>query len=400
MEKDNKQKKGNKNSTTASNTNKKTGNKTTTKNIDKKEEVKKIKKENIIKNNPQEKEKKEVKKLNEKKKECNFKKKFFTWVEKVDEHKTPIICFICGLALGLVILFIVYPDRIAELKDGTQPVASIKGKTITADELYNDMKEYYSVSVLLDKIDRIILGKKYPDTEEMKKEIEENAEYWIEMYEKNGYDKESFLANNGFKDYDAFLDYLSLDYRRNTYFDEYLENLITDKDIEKYYNDSVYGDTNTKHILVEVSDDGLSDADAKALAEEIISKLDSGTSWDDVTNEYKDKITTEELGYQAYNASLDEAYLKEMLSLDNDTYSKQPVKSSYGYHIIYRIDQKEKPKLEDAKDSIISDLSKKMKEEDSNLYYKALINLREKSNLEFTDSVLNKKYDSYIKKYK
>lgn len=351
--------------------------------------------EKIEKTVKTEKAEKVIKKMNNNSKESLFKK-----IEEIDEKKKTIIAFAGGLLLGLLILFIVYPDRIAKLKDGTEPIVNFDGEVITADDLYSTMKDSFSISLLIDKIDRTILEKKYEDTDEMKKEVEETAEYWLNLYKQNGYDEETFLSNNNFKDKNAFLDYLSLDNRRQKYYKSYLEKKISEDDIKNYYETSVYGDTDTKHILVEVKDDGLSDDDAKKLAEEIISKLNSGTSWDDVITEYKDKITDEELGYQAYNASLDEAYLKEMLSLENNTYSQKPVKSSYGYHIVYRIDQKEKPALEDVRDSIISDLSKKLENEDSNLYYKALIEMRKEANIEFSDSVMKKKYNEYCDKYK
>ena len=94
------------------------------------------------------------------------------------------------------------------------------------------------------------------------------------------------------------------------------------------------------------------------LAKEIISKLNEGKSFDEVKEEYKDKITYEELGYKSYNASLESAYMNEMESLSNESYSKTPVKTSYGYHIVYRIDQKEKPSLEDVKEEVTETTTK------------------------------------------
>jgi hypothetical protein len=126
-------------------------------------------------------------------------------------------------------------------------------------------------------------------------------------------------------------------------------------EIEKYYKNDVFGDVDSKHILVKIDKDnskGLSDADAKKLAKEIISKLNSGKTWDEVVTEYKDKIVSEELGYQAFNASLEKAYLQECKNLEVGKYSKNPVLTSYGYHIVFKIAQKDKPKLNDVKDYI------------------------------------------------
>lgn len=330
--------------------------------------------------------------------------KLVTLFKKVDDKRFGIILFVVGFLIAtLLFRCILWPDRIATLKDGTQPIATLNGKTITADDLYENMKSYYSVNVLLNEIDDIILSKKYKETDEMNEEIKSTAEYYYSMYEKQaGYTKEQFLSEYGFASEDSFLDNLRLDYRRNKYYEEYVLSLITDKEVEKYYKDDVFGDVDSKHILVSVAKDGekgLSDEEAKKLANEIIKKLDSGTSWDDVVKEYKDQITSEDLGYNAFNASLESAYLKECKDLKVGTYSKSPVLTSYGYHIVYKKAQKDKPELDSVKDDVKDILAKEKKENDTNLYYKALIKLRADSKLEFNDTKLKDEYKAYVNKY-
>ena len=350
--------------------------------------------------------KKEEVKAPKVKKENNFSKKATEALNKIDDHRTGIILFVVGfLVATLLFRCILWPDRIATLKDGTQPIATLDGKNITADDLYTSMKNYYSVKVFLNNVDKLILNKKYPDTDEMKKEIQSTADYYYQVYEKNyGYTKDKFLSEYGFATEADFLESLSLDYRRNKYYEEYAKSLVTDKEIEKYYENDVFGDVDSKHILVSIKKDsdtdGLTDSEAKALAEEIIDKLNNGTSWDDIITEYGDKITHEELGYQAFNASLESAYLKECKDLAVGSYSKTPVLTSYGYHIVYKIAQKDKPELNNIKDDVIEVLAKEKKNNDTNLYYKALINLREEAKLEITDTKLKDEYNDYINSYK
>ena len=248
-----------------------------------------------------------------------------------------------------------------------------------------------------------LLEEKYPETDEMNDELKQQAESYYSAYEQYyKMDKETFLSNNGFGSEKAFLEYLRLQYRRNKYAEDYIKTLISDKEVEKYYEDKVYGDINTKHILVKV-DSSASDEDKKKaedLAKEIISKLNNGKSFDDVKEEYKDQITYEELGYKSYNANLESAYMEAMQKLENNSYSKEPVKTSYGYHVIYRIDQKEKPVLEDVKEEIIDSLVSEKKSEDKNISYVALDKMREESGLKFSDTVLEKKYNTYMSQYK
>lgn len=362
---------------------------------EKKEEI--IKEEKIVKEKDKKGSKKEANKETKKVKKNND-DKVFKIIEFFDKYRLAIYGAVGGILLTILVVIIIWPDRIATLKDGAQPVAEIDGYTLTADILYEDMKEVYSISSLLDKIDNKILEEKYPETEEMNDELKEEAENYYNIYEQYyQMDKETFLSNN-FGSEKAFIEYLRLQYRRNKYTEDYIKSLISDKEIEKYYNDKVYGDINTKHILVKV-DSSASNEDkeeAEKLAKEIISKLDSGKTFDEVKEEYKDKITYEELGYKSYNANLESAYMEAMQKLENNSYSKEPVKTSYGYHIIYRIDQKEKPELTEVKEEILDSLVQEKESENKNIFYTALDKMRSDAGLKFYDTVLEKKYNTYV----
>ena len=361
-----------------------------------------VKEEKVVKEVPKKESKKESKKDTKKVNKVND-DKVFKMLEFFDKYRLAIYGAVGGILITVLVVVIIWPDRIATLKDGTQLVAEIDGYTVTANDLYEDMKDVYSISSLLDKIDNKILEEKYPETDEMNDELKQQAESYYSAYEQYyKMDKETFLSNNGFGSEKAFLEYLRLQYRRNKYAEDYIKTLISDKEVEKYYEDKVYGDINTKHILVKV-DSSASDEDKKKaedLAKEIISKLNDGKSFDDVKEEYKDQITYEELGYKSYNANLESAYMEAMQKLENNSYSKEPVKTSYGYHVIYRIDQKEKPALEDVKEEIIDSLVSEKKSEDKNISYVALDKMREESGLKFSDTVLEKKYNTYISQYK
>ena len=371
------------------------------KNVKDKKVVKKEIVEEKVKDSPKVSEEKVTKKETKVKK--NNSDKAVTVLKKIDDYRISIILFVVGFLIAtLLFRCILWPDRIATLKDGTQPVATFNGETITADDLYENMKEYYSVNVLVNEIDDMILTEIYPDSDEIDTQVTSTAEYYYSLYEQSyGYTKEEFLSEYGFENEEAFLENLKLDYRRNEYYEDYAASLVTDKEIEEYYEDEVFGDVDSKHILVSIDEEeGLTSSEAKSLAEEIIAKLNKGTSWDDVIKEYKDQIINEELGYNAFNASLESTYLEECKNLNVDSYSKTPVLTSYGYHIVYKIDQKDKPELDDVKDDVIEILASEKKSADTNLYYKALINMREEANLEFVDTKLGEEYKTYVSNYK
>lgn len=330
----------------------------------------------------------------------------------LDNNRNVILAFIIGVIVTIIGAFIIWPERIATLKNGEQPVVKVAGKTYTANNLYKRMKDFYSVSQLLDEIDSDILTKKYPETEEMKKEVESTAENYINMYKQYyNYTEEQFLSANGFSSHDAYLEYLMLDNRRKKYEEEYVEKNLTDKEIQKYYDDNVYGAIKCEHILVEVSSEDtsstessksskkLSDDEAKKLAQEIIDKINDGTSWKDIQKEYKDKVTYENLGYQAWDSDLETSFKDALRKMDDKSYSSEPVKTSYGYHVIYRESQKATPSLKKTKTKIIDKLVDSKIQEDNNLLYKALISLRNDKKIKFSDTDMKAKYEAYKKQY-
>ena len=321
-------------------------------------------------------------------------------IDSCNDNYKAIIGFVVGLVVGLLILVLVWPDRIATLKDGTQPVVTIDGKNITADDLYETMKDSYSISLLIDSMDEIVLGALYEEDDKMKESIQTKADYYYNVYEETYQtSKSDFLSQNGFDSEEEFLDYLRLSYRRNLYLEDYIKDNLKDSEIEDYYKDNVVGDINCQHMYVSTSDD-LDDEAAQALIQEIIDKLNEGTSWEDVQKEYSESATFEDLGYESWDANLESSFLEELKSLEDNSYSQTPVSTSYGYHVIYRLDSQEKPSLEDSREAIIDKLIEEKQAADSDLLYKALIAMREEHEIDFSDSLLKEDYDEYCKQYK
>ena len=257
------------------------------------------------------------------------------------------------------------------------------------------MKEYYSVNVLLEKIDNIILTSIYPENNEMKTEVNNMADYYISMYETYyGYTEDEFLKANEFKSRDEFINALLLEYRRDKCYDEYVKSLVSDKEINAYYENNVYGDIKAKYISIDATDD-----DAKSLAQRIINKLNNGETYDAVVEHYKDRITTKDLGYVSFDSQIDKAYLNAIKALDNNSYTTEAIGDSQGYKIIFREDTKEKANLDDIKDRIVKVIANQKKEEDTTLLYKALIDMRKNNGVEIKDTDLAKKYEKYIKMY-
>lgn len=322
--------------------------------------------------------------------------------EDIKKNKEPfftkktIITFVIGLLIGLLVMFLI------NLFIGGKTIAKVNGKTINKDEIYKITTAYTPIEVILSSVDSKILDKNYELDEATKKEIEKEAQEYIKTYEEYyGYTEEEFLAENGFETYDDFIEDLSLYYKRNLYYYDYVETLLEEGAVEKYYNENSFGEIDSKHILVQPSDD-LDEKTALKLAKEIISKLNKGKAFDEVAKEYEEKysdnIVVEELGYIDFSSSIEETYVNALKKLEKDTYTKTPVETSYGYHVIYCKDKIEKGEISaKTRMNILSTLAENISDVED--YNAILIKMREENGLKFYDEYFENKYKEFCNEY-
>ncbi len=305
----------------------------------------------------------------------------------------------------LLIILIGVSTKNTKTKNGDDIVVQVDGKTITADELYQALKKQSGQAVAINLIDDYILDKEYETTSEMK----ESAESTIETY-KNTYGDsyEQFLEYNGIKDDAELKDLLIKNSKLTSATDDYIKDNLTEKEMKEYYENNIVGDISAKHILISYEEDEnktdeeneAQKNEAKKKAEEVIEKLKNGEDFDTLVKEYSDDEGTKEnggdLGY--FNTGdMVEAFEKAAYALDVNEYTTEPVETEYGYHIIMKIGQKDKPSYKKSKDTIKEKLVEEKKEEDSTISVKAIIALREKYNIKIKDKTIKSDYNSYIK---
>lgn len=308
-----------------------------------------------------------------------------------------LISGIIGILIGMAIMFILGTTKVIDFEN--KVIAKTNVGEIKENDIFDELKEHYTIELLLENIDKQLLEPKYSLTEEQEKEIDNQMGQIFDMYSMYyGLTQEQFLTENGFNDKEEFREYLAFDYKRNLQYLNYIETLVSEDEIKKYYDEKIYGEINTKHMLVQVTDK-VTEKEAKKMAEEIIKKLNDGKDFDKVAKEYGDKIIFEELGYNGFNSGLVTEYVEASKKLENGKYSKEPVKTEYGYHVIYRIGQKEKPTLDEVKNEILAALSADLEAKDANLRYKAFIKFREENGLKIEDSKFKKEYKEYCEKY-
>ena len=310
-------------------------------------------------------------------------------------------------ALVLVVaLMLTGCGKIATLKNGEEVVAKLNGKSITADELYEELKNQGGASTLTNMIDEFIVNKEIKTDDDAESYADSQLKSYKQSYESYGQDFNAALTSAGYSSEDDFKDALIVEYKKQVVTENYVKDELSDSEIEKYYDDNIFGDIEARHILIspntddDMSDDEKSEAEDKAKkeAEDIIKKLDDGEKFADLAKKYSDDEGTASNGGKltvTYGSVVDE-FWDAANDLKDGEYSKEPVKTEYGYHVIYRISQKEKPSLDEVKDDVIDDLTQEKINNDSTLQTKALVALRRKYDLEISDDKLKKSYDDSV----
>ena len=239
--------------------------------------------------------------------------------------------------------------------------------------------------------------------------MKESAEATIENY-KNTYGDsyQSFLEYNGISDDAQLKELLIKNSKLTSATEDYIKDNLTEKEMKNYYENSIVGDIRAKHILISYEkDDSKTDEEneqakqkAKEKAEKIIEKLKNGEDFDKLAKKYSDDEGTKEnggdLGY--FNTGdMEEAFETAAYTLDVNEYTTEPVETEYGYHIIMKTAEKDKPSYKKSKDTIKEKLVEQKKDEDSTISVKAMIALRKKYNLKIKDKTIKNDYNSYIK---
>ena len=136
--------------------------------------------------------------------------------------------------------------------------------------------------------------------------------------------------------------------------------------------------------------------EAKKTAEEVISKLQNGEKWADLVSEYsEDEASKEDEGLIADFTKGDvvDEFFDAVVDLNDNEYTKEPVKSTYGYHIILRVKATEKPELKDVKDKVITSIVDNKLTNDTNLYNNTWVKIRESYDLKINDSTIKDSYN-------
>lgn len=296
-----------------------------------------------------------------------------------------------------------------KLENGKEIVAEVDGKQVTAEDLYEELKKESGTDTLINMIDEFIISKELTDTSNEEALAKAYVKQMKEYYESAGQNWSEVLASAGYTEDSLIKAYIN-NYAKDTIAKNYYKNSITDEQIQKYYDEEIIGDITAKHILIAVdSSETATDAEKKAAekaalnkAKEVITKLNNGGSFTELAKEYSaDKNASEGGTLAPFNkqSNYSEEFINAAVKLKAGEYTKNPVKSEYGYHIILVESKAEKPSLESVKETIINTLSDEAINSNEKYLYTAWKKLREKYNLSIHDTVMDEKYKTAMTQY-
>lgn len=303
-------------------------------------------------------------------------------------------------------LLLVSGCKDVKLENGENAIVTFKEGAISSQDLYDLLKNRYGEDVITDLIDSYLLNKKYETTSEEKAYVSQGVKTLKDTASSSGTTLETYITlYYGLKTEDDLRDYLSLNYKRNLYVQEYAKKTVTEKQINEYYENYVYGDVYGSNILITVdassnaTDEEKKEAENKALntAKEVIKKLNNGEDFATLAKQYsKDQTSAKNGGDfgKANRGDLASEALDALRELKDGSYTKEPVKSSDGYHILYRKSMDKKPELTDEiTDAIKSTIAEELQEQEG-YAAKALVELRKENEMKFVDTYLEDKYNN------
>lgn len=322
-------------------------------------------------------------------------------------RNTPLYIAICIIVVLLIALIAVSSNkRIPKTSDGDEILATVNGKTFTANDLYKELKNEYGTDSLIYMIDNYIADKEVTFTEENKEYIQEIVDYYVdyaEYYEVTlGEFLENYVGISGITTKEEFYNYVEKDYKKSLAIVNFIGDKAKEEDLKKFYEEN-YSDTLTvKHILITVDEDeteaeALQDAKIIIAALDKVSESEVNTKFEELALNYSDDTSTYSKGGlldPIEKNDVVEEFWNAAYALKDGEYTKEPVKTTYGYHIILRVSSTPVKAYEEIKDDVKEDYAQSLLSKDNTLYSKKWRELRKEYKLTINDDVIKAAYEN------
>ncbi len=319
------------------------------------------------------------------------------------------------------LLLVTACGTIPTLQNGEEAVVELKDEQLfSVDDFYAKIKDNYGLEVLITMVDLYVLENEFPDKVEDGKAYA--SSYIDGLIESNGGEQallSLIQANTNYSTIEAYEEYLYLSYLQSYAIEVYAEEIVTDEQIEKYYDEEAKGDIEISHILivpdaaVGATDDEIAEAEeaAKEIIEnDIIAALEKADKngedieevFAELVKEYsEDEATLEKDGslgkinYFVLDSSYDEL-IDAGYELKVGEFSTEVITTSQGFHVILKTAAHDKESLEDLTDDIKGIIADDNLATITTISIDALEHYREKYEVNIIDSELSKQYNNSI----
>lgn len=253
-------------------------------------------------------------------------------------------------------------------------LATSKSGNLTQEEFNKELKETAGKVVLQQTmLNKILLDKYKVSDDEAKKKVEE-------LKKQMGDNFKAYLAQAGAKDEDD----LKKKIKSQIAFEKAVKASVTEKEIKELYKPKL----KASHILVK---------DEKT-AKEIKEKLNNGEDFAALAKQYSEDPGSKEKGGELPEfgpGQMDPKFEEAAYKLEAGQVS-DPIKSSYGYHVIKLTEKKELKPFDQEKDTIRKELEQK-RLQDQQWQQQFFKDLFKKADIKVTDKDLKDTFKEFEK---
>ena len=308
----------------------------------------------------------------------------------------------------LILIMVLLLTGCSNAKLSNKTLVKLNGAKVTTNEYYDSFKTDH-INQLVNMIDHQLFDEKYAESDAENEYVENQINTIKKNYANN--DEETFKQilpqYFGVNTQEELEENIHLDYKRGLAVDDYIEDHLSDKEIQAYYDANIFGQVKASHILIKSDATASSSstdkvkAEKKALkeAKDIIARLKNGEPFEKLAKKYSQDDATKanggDLGYFDLD-TMTETFADALKDLKVNEYTKEPVKTEYGYHIILKTGEKDKPSLDDSKTKVKAALRNEKLESDPKLHYQTLIDIRKDKKIKWNDSTMKKAYDDLM----
>lgn len=324
--------------------------------------------------------------------------------------------------IGLSALALCGCGKIPKLSNGEDAVVTFKDdKKISVNDFYNKIKDTYGLNTLISMIDTYIYEKEFSDKiNDAKTYSEASLKQLINYYGSESEALKMLQYSYNYQSLDAYKNATYINYLQSEAIEAYVKGKITEEELKKYYEESVYPDMTISHILItpDVTEDMDDKAKEKAEKEakdkinKIISSLneakkkkeDIAKKFETLAKENSEDDSTKNKGGNLGEiniGSLDSKYdelVKKAASLEDGEYSTEIITTELGYHVILKTKTGKKKSYKDSLDSMKDAITnKKLSGDESNsLMVEAIKSYRKKYDMDIVDSEIDRQYGRYM----